>query len=69
MIQFIQILLTAISISFMCFIIGILVYPDEYETAEEFIKQESVWFIAAFMVISIIGLPFNILFTSLFKDE
>lgn len=69
MIDFVTYLVVAFSISFACGVICSLSFPEDCETAENFLEKEPILFVAAWMALAILALPAAAIISLLKKHE
>lgn len=69
MISFIAGTIVAFAISLVSFFVCVISYPAEYETPEEFLKNESVFFVGAWIALAIFALPAALIINKLLSHE
>lgn len=69
MTTFITGLIITISISFLCWLLCQITYPDEYETPEDFLNKESIFFVSAWVALAIFALPISMILSKILKHE
>jgi hypothetical protein len=69
MISFINGFFIAISISIICWVTCVLSYPKECETVEEFLVEESIFFVCAWIALAILALPAAIIIHKMSSHE
>jgi hypothetical protein len=69
MIDFVTYLLIGFGISFGSGIVCILSFPEDCETAEDFLEKESIFFVGAWIALALIALPSAAIISLFVKNE
>lgn len=69
MIDFVTYIVLFFGISFGCGIVCTISFPEECETAEDFLEKESIFFVGAWVALALIALPSAAIINFFIKHE
>lgn len=67
--EIITYIVLAFTISIGCGVICVMSFPDDCETADDFLEKESIFFVGAWIALAIIALPSVAFINFLTKHE